>query len=744
MSAELQPGMIQFYDSYTPSLEDGDYVVDIKHTLGVTTDVFTATQSFTVRGPQLTLPADDVCSVFPPAGSSGTYGLDLPHVVLSKKVLPWERQLENVKGNGVPWLALLCFREDELLLSDDRDTRGFTVTAGSLQTADGDIKPALTIESDIDLSSMCQVIKVSGDVLQQVLPLLTEIKYLAHTRQVDPDGSEDLGLKDPGWFSVVMSNRFPVLDGSTEGVKNIVHLVSLEGFENIVNDPTLIQQDGTYQLVSLYAWSFTCISSAGATFSDLVANFVSFENGQATNLLLKLPVPAIGTSDAETEMANRLNTGYVPLAYNTMAGESSFAWYRGPLLPGKTTIYQKDSSWLSASSTTIFDPVYGIFDQSWAVAWQTGRAMALADRVYCQRLFAFRNKGNQTTDVLLERLASPVLSDREYTPASLVKGKPVKELFIRSLTENPKQGPGFVSGAGKSGSADSSNVHSAAFRKTVHAGMSPAAVKAFMQKADVVAVLQDVLQDDLTALGKWLADLHLLRNIPFSNLVSDTRLLPVESLRFFYVDTNWLEVLIDGALSVGAHSTRDTEFQEVMSGAIRAAVNNELTQRRSAITGLDIVSTDGSDAFDQPMTGVLIRSALISGWPGLVIKASQSGNQLKNLRVESLSPSVLIGIFLGIPDQVEISEPQHSLRFGLDDKGNTELRNLGTTQTGGETGNLLSVLDYMRSGAGNRVINIMGLAGQMATELKIDPALFGAADFAIQMIQAPEKITFKL
>ena len=50
---------------------------------------------------------------------------------------------------------------------------------------------------------------------------------------------------------------------------------------------------------------------------------------------------------------------------------------------------------------------------------------------------------------------------------------------------------------------------------------------------------------------KWFADLALLHGIPFSYLVPDERMLPLESIRFFWVDWRWIECLLDGAFSVG-------------------------------------------------------------------------------------------------------------------------------------------------------------------------------------------------
>ena len=54
----------------------------------------------------------------------------------------------------------------------------------------------------------------------------------------------------------------------------------------------------------------------------------------------------------------------------------------------------------------------------------------------------------------------------------------------------------------------------------------------------------------------FLAHLRLLVGVPFEYLVPDARLLPDESIRFFYLDRSWTDRLVDGAISVGKIGTR--------------------------------------------------------------------------------------------------------------------------------------------------------------------------------------------
>ena len=64
---------------------------------------------------------------------------------------------------------------------------------------------------------------------------------------------------------------------------------------------------------------------------------------------------------------------------------------------------------------------------------------------------------------------------------------------------------------------------------------------------------------DAEQVAMWLTRLHELHGVPFNYLVPDAEMLPAESIRFFQVDNNWIEALLDGAYSIGfAASARST------------------------------------------------------------------------------------------------------------------------------------------------------------------------------------------
>ena len=78
------------------------------------------------------------------------------------------------------------------------------------------------------------------------------------------------------------------------------------------------------------------------------------------------------------------------------------------------------------------------------------------------------------------------------------------------------------------------------------------ALRELLARDDVARYIEDFAGGgEMDAVAQWLAQLALFENVPFDHLVPDPRMLPVESIRFFYVDPGWTGALLDGALAIG-------------------------------------------------------------------------------------------------------------------------------------------------------------------------------------------------
>jgi hypothetical protein len=173
-------------------------------------------------------------------------------------------------------------------------------------------------------------------------------------------------------------------------------------------------------------------------------------------------------------------------------------------------------------------------------------------------------------------------------------------------------------------------------------------------------------------LRQWLAQLRLLQYVPFCYLVADSLLLPPESIRFFYVDRNWTDAFVQGALSAGAANSADRAQLEQLHKQIRDEIDEE--ERLVRAPGGEPPQKGPAGT----ITGFLVRSRAVSGWPGMHVRAyrkelssdteivpESSPDRIKCLRLERLAPAVMLALFDGVPVVMHLEEPRQGVQFGI-------------------------------------------------------------------------------
>jgi hypothetical protein len=75
------------------------------------------------------------------------------------------------------------------------------------------------------------------------------------------------------------------------------------------------------------------------------------------------------------------------------------------------------------------------------------------------------------------------------------------------------------------------------------------------------------VNSDWAVILNWITGKLYLDGIPAQYLIVDPSHLPMERLRFFHIDPNWLDCLIDGALSACNHADRGGEFHHPMNAS---------------------------------------------------------------------------------------------------------------------------------------------------------------------------------
>jgi hypothetical protein len=228
------------------------------------------------------------------------------------------------------------------------------------------------------------------------------------------------------------------------------------------------------------------------------------------------------------------------------------------------------------------------------------------------------------------------------------------------------------------------------------------------------------------AVVDWLARLRLLEGVPFAYLVPDSRLLPLESVRFCFLDRNWVDAAVDGALAAGAGTIRERAHLRALHARLRAAV--DAAERRVWAAKAHPDRT-WEDAEAEVVTGFLLRSRAVSGWPGLHVRATRSGEDVRPLRIERLAPSVLLALFDGLPDEVVVEEPRQGLQLGFDDAAG------GGLQVPGAAG----PVDVRFRPGSPGVVDVAALAADLRLPAGSAPP---AAALALRLVQLPYRQTF--
>jgi hypothetical protein len=234
------------------------------------------------------------------------------------------------------------------------------------------------------------------------------------------------------------------------------------------------------------------------------------------------------------------------------------------------------------------------------------------------------------------------------------------------------------------------------------------------------------IADDLV---EWIARLVLLYPVPFHYLVPHQSLLPSESLRFFHLDDNWVDALVDGAFSIAVR-TFDDKRQGVRA-ELQSALSKIVYQHRLRLLGKNPEWSPSETYMSMPKSGFLLRSRVVNGWPGVEVTAKTDAKEDQNLpqilRFDEIAEGVLFCLARGLIQEVTFREPREGLTFGVGSDGKLTAVKAKTTLDVKKT--------LLRPGQVPGVVEIAKLQDQLTTT--------GSAELATQMIRRPEEQSIK-
>lgn len=657
---------VRFIQYQIPRLKAGAYQVSAALVAGPKTAPIPypgARRGFAVTAPRFMLAGDELASVFPPNLANGEFDGTLPHAVLAKPVMPWMRTAyaeadKKIEALNTPWLAVLTIQAGELPVPVGAQSPIVPMTIVDLAPKTTKIEVAGAAPLDppvygklpddavsypgLDLldygeapGDRVNVVDLPAALFTQIAPSLADLDFLAHLRETDTFNTVD-STDSYVTRSIVLGNRCGAV-----GRPALALLVSLEQLSNCLPDAAGNPGPGigsakTVRLAVLTSWTFT--PNAGG--EDLVALLRGVDADAITALRMPAePVPpdqvnqalqdeAIGLTpgDATALVGNALNAGYVALDHHLRQAGQTVSWYRGPLLPYGPVAPFAFESVAGPDAMLRYDPQTGMFDASYAAAWQLGQLLGLRARNYSVALYQWKRLVDKATVLAVEQQ----LLDATLPPAPPEAGS--------NGTPEPLFGALF------------------ARRRLVAAEGPPPVPEAVID---------------------FIGSLRRLENLPFAYLVPDERMLPPESLRFFTLDPNWIEALVDGAFSIGRTSAQQTQADNRARDMLRiAGAANARRRRKNDPPTLRLLKQQPNDPEMQVITGLLLRSQAVRGWPKLQIDGyttdSDSGEpDVAILRMQHLSADVLLCLFDGPVAMVAIHEPPEQLHSGVEFQTNS-------------------------------------------------------------------------
>ncbi|KAL7806055.1 hypothetical protein V8C26DRAFT_417005 [Trichoderma gracile] len=322
---QLSRDQLRVWSYQEPPLAVGQYTLSVSQKIevfdnninqNVSKDLDSPDMQLRVSSPkfQLSDPQVDIHSVYPASGHSD-HAQTLAHVVFRRCTTPWERLLVDDKGNcgmknnRMPWLGVLSFTEDELVLDEAKcQAAGFTdaasppssqgiitTTAGHLENLAGVVSP---LSGNAGLSDdekgytaidKANVLLMARPLFQQLFasynkpgessfkPDLSRFSRMAHVREthagfmastVNLMSDSGAGPNPQPQYSVVVSPRTGP-PGDDKPRRVISHLISLEGISRMTSD---LQPQAEYAaLVSLHSWDWMCVPNDHVDFRSIMA-----------------------------------------------------------------------------------------------------------------------------------------------------------------------------------------------------------------------------------------------------------------------------------------------------------------------------------------------------------------------------------------------------------------------------------------------------------------------------------------
>lgn len=707
---------VDFIENHLAGIKSGDYVINITHTItgaGGINEPYSNSSGFSIAGERYNLKPANISGVFPPAGTSGEYSNVLPHIVLDRNTLPWERLMvdpvsdeDRKQVEKMPWMALLIFNEDELQPGPG-NTNVADVEQGLLMSLQ-DVRSKLKIhdkspERADQPDDQLAVIYAKKSLLEKLILPASQLTRICHARK----SSLRLNIDMP---NIITGDMYCEIRNTANDLVDAIHLQTLPADKMVVL-PCSNLLPGNYH-VTLFSGetaanehllaskdlAITLNDEFGHDVAIVVTNRLPKRGGKSIAHLVSLEgrfKKSEDGKDFQFDFASLQPDDLVPLV--SLTSWTFFCEAEHPSFMGILANLAHDD--ISATERQLKLPLPEVPNGSELAANYLSNGYNILPHFFRaggKSMSWYRGAltpgktGNRLPGLLPAACADELLMYDEslgMLDASFAAAWQLGRLL--ALQNKP-----FSTSLYKW-----KRLHRRQLNEAENS-MLPPHLPPFYANAAALDLPDEV--------DGYFSELSLLKGVPFNYLVPDERMLPAESLRFFNVDQEWISCLIDGAFSIGRVTQRNQQHD-------LALMNNYF-----------------KEPFDN-VCGFMLRSKVVSGWPTLQVNGYIVANngqkpeeapQLNLLRMDRLSPDVLCCLFDGEIGAVAIHQKPEMIHWGFDIQPGVE-----------ET--------YTKNGKpviadADRIIDINNLFEMTRGNAPV----FTAAQFALALIEGVEKVLF--
>ena len=299
----------------------------------------------------------------------------------------------------------------------------------------------------------CLYIDVPAALFDRIAPSLLDLQMMAHVRAVEMDSKpiqDNETVTAVHRYAIVVGNRLPETTPPTQIPpepqaapaigKNVALLVSLENMQEALRGHST---DGYYakhiatcangfvRLPVFYSWNFVSWHDTSFEFEQILKGLngrdptARNDGPKVPNPLMRRPNPPSfnNPTDAQTIVQEMLELGYTAMNHLTrvpyvVGGDTekiqSVSWYRGPLAPfavEPSIDFISNADGPAEPRTPLiycadqllrFDPKVGLYDTSYAAAWQIGRLVSLQDKSFSVALYRWKKSVDQKFRMMFE------------------------------------------------------------------------------------------------------------------------------------------------------------------------------------------------------------------------------------------------------------------------------------------------------------------------------------------------------